>query len=44
MNLLKKIPNANYALVSSLVGESLVIGGDINTAFRSVARNDSNSP
>ncbi len=44
MNLLNEIPNENQAFVSSLEGESVVIGGDINTAFRSVARSDSNSP
>ena len=44
MNLLNEIPNENQALVSSLEGESVVIGGDINTALRSVARSDSNSP
>ena len=44
MNLLNEIPNANQALVSSLEGESVVIGGDINTALRSVARKDSSSP
>ena len=44
MNLLNEIPNANQALVSSLEGESVVIGGDIKTALRSVALSDSNSP
>ena len=44
MNLLNEIPVENQALVSSLESESLPIGGDINTAFRSVARSDSNSP
>ena len=44
MNLLNEIPNGNQAFVSSLEGESEVIGGDIKTALRSVARNDSSSP
>ena len=44
MNLLNEIPNENQAFFSSLEGESVVIGGDINTALRSVARSDSNSP
>ena len=44
MNLLNEILRGDYALVSSLEGESAAIGGDINTALRSVARNDSSSP
>ena len=32
------------ALLSSPEGESIVIGGDIKTALRSVALSDSNSP
>ena len=44
MNLLNEIPNENQALVSSLEGESVVIGGDIKTALRSVALKDSSSP
>lgn len=44
MNLLKKSQSTNHALVSSPDGESVTIGGDIKTALRSVARNESNSP
>ena len=44
MNVLNENKNTDYAFVSSLEGESVVIGGDINTALRSVARSDSNSP
>ena len=44
MNLLNEILRGDYALVSSLEGESAAIGGDINTALRSVARKDSSSP
>jgi len=44
MNVLNVHQNTDYALVSSLVGESLEIGGDIKTALRNVDRNDSSSP